>query len=133
MSNLQISNIDLDRVAVTSEGMVNRDGAITTAGAESFDEGTILAIDSVSGEFVPWVDGGALNENGIAKAVLNLQMEIAGAGTYAIRPIVGGQVKLEMLTEHGTGKANVPNAVENLRDFAVFAVSVEELCKLDNQ
>ena len=56
MSNLQISNIDLDRVAVTSEGLVvDHDTPFTSAGADELDEGTLLAMDSVTKKWVLYV------------------------------------------------------------------------------
>lgn len=134
MSNIQISNIDLGRIALETP-VDCRDGLLTAAGADTFDEGTILAVDSVSLKYVPYVKGGATNENGVPKAILQYTLEVAGAGDYAIRPIIGGKVNLAQLVIHADGNNdNIDVAVlDELRDYGIFAVDTTELCKLDNQ
>ena len=76
--SMTITNNDLGSVILKDAQF--RDGLITFAGAATLLEGTILAVDSVSLKFVPFVKGGATNENGIPKAILTYELTAAGAG-----------------------------------------------------
>ncbi len=66
--SITITNCDLGSVILQEAEF--RDGLLTFAGAGTVVEGTILARDSVSGAFVPFVIGGVTTENGSPKAVI---------------------------------------------------------------
>ncbi len=133
MANLTITNNDVSNV-IHSE-IEQADGLLVFAGAGTVISGTILARDSVSLKYVIFVKGGGTNENGIPKAVVSYDITAAGAGDVSIRAIVKGNVKLEKLVIDADGDAsNVDAAVtDELRDYAIVALSVQELNILDNQ
>ena len=133
MANITTTNNDLGTVILADEKF--DDGLLTFAGAATAIEGTILARDSVSLKFVPYVIGGVANENGIPKAVLTYDVVAAGAGDEAIRAMVGGRVRAERLVVDADGDAtNITDAIlDQLRDYSIVAQSVAELNILDNQ
>ena len=112
-----------------------RDDLLTFAGAATLLAGTILARDSVSLKLVPFVKGGATNENGIPKAVLTYAVTAAGAGDEAIRDMVSGTVRGNLLVINADGdNSNVDAAVlDQLRDYTLVTIDVTELNILDNQ
>lgn len=133
MSNITITNNDLGNVILQDAQF--RDGAITFAGAGTLLEGTILAVDSVSLKFVPFVKGGVVNENGIPKAILTYPVTAAGAGDEQARVGVAGSYRKERLVIDADGDAsNVDQAViDQLRDYGLVPIDVQELNILDNQ
>ncbi len=133
MSNLTITNVDLGSVIL--EGGSFDDGLLTFAGAATVLEGTILARDSVSKKYVPFVKGGATNENGIPKAVITYDVEALGAGDEAIRAFLGGKLRKQRLIIDADGDdSNIDEDVlDQLRDYAMISTDVKELNILDNQ
>lgn len=133
MSNITVTNVDIGNV-ILKDGEF-RDDLLTFAGAATVKEGTILARDSVSLKLVPFVKGGTTNENGIPKAVLTYDVTATGAGDVAIRDMVSGSVRAQRLVIDADGDAsNVDAAVlDQLRDYALVSIDVQELNILDNQ
>lgn len=133
MANSTITNVDLGSV-ILKDGEF-RDDLLTFAGAGTVVEGTILARDSVSLKLVPFVKGGVTNENGIPKAVLTYDVTAAGAGDESIRDMVSGSVRAERLIIDADGDgSNVDAAVlDQLRDYSLVSIDVQELNILDNQ
>ena len=133
MPNLTITNVDLGNV-ILKDGEF-RDDLLTFAGAATVLEGTILARDSVSLKLVPFVKGGGTNENGIPKAVVTYDVVAAGAGDESIRDMVSGSVRAERLIIDADGDgSNVDAAVlDQLRDYSLITIDVQELNILDNQ
>ena len=133
MSNINITNNDNGSVIL--EGGTFRDELLTLAGADDIAEGTILARDSVSGKLVLYVIGGATNENGIPKAVLTYNVSSTGAGDVAVRALMGGKVRKERLIVDADGDgSNITDAIlDQLRDYGIESVDVQELGILDNQ
>lgn len=112
-----------------------RDELFTLAGADTIAPGTILARDSVSLKLVLFVKGGVTNQNGIPKAILSYEVVSTGAGDVAIRAAVAGKYRKEKLIidADGTG-ANVDAAVmDQLRDYGLTPIDVDELNIQDNQ
>jgi len=132
MSNITITNNDLGSVILMDAQF--RDGPITFAGADTLLEGTILAVDSVSLKYVPFVKGGVTNENGIPKAILTYEVTAAGAGDEFERVGVAGSYRKERLVIDADGDAsNVDQAViDQLRDYGLVPIDVQELNILDN-
>ncbi len=133
MSNLTATNIDNGSVFIDCGEF--EDGLLTFAGAGTVVEGTILAVDSVSLKYVPFVKGGATNENGIPKAVLTYDVVAAGAGDEAIRAGIEGYVRIDKLVIAADGdSSNVDKAVQDqLRDYGITPRTVSELNSFDNQ
>lgn len=133
MSNITITNNDLGNVILQDAQF--RDGPITFAGADTLLEGTILAVDSVSLKFVPFVKGGVTNENGIPKAILTYEVVATGAGDIQSRVGVAGSYRKERLVIDADGDASsVDQAViDQLRDYGLVPIDVQELNILDNQ
>lgn len=133
MANLTITNVDLGSVIFKDAEF--RDDLLTFAGAATVVEGTILARDSVSLKLVPFVKGGATNENGIPKAVLTYDVTAAGAGDESIRDMVAGTIRAGRLIINADGdNSNVDAAVlDQLRDYSLVTIDVQELNILDNQ
>lgn len=132
MANLTNTTVDLASVQI-GHGEYE-DDQITFAGAATLLEGTILARDSVSGRLVPFVKGGSTNENGIPKAVLTYELTATGAGDLPARVSVKGTFRLQRLVIDADGDAsNIDAAVKDqLRDYGLNAISVDDLSVLDN-
>lgn len=133
MSNLTATNIDNGSVFIDCGEF--EDGLLTFAGAGTVVEGTILAVDSTTLKYVPFVKGGTTNENGIPKAVLTYDVVAAGAGDEAIRAGIEGYVRIDKLVIAADGdSSNVDKAVQDqLRDYGITPRTVSELNSFDNQ
>jgi len=133
MPNSTITNVDIGSV-ILQDGQF-RDDLLTFAGAATVVEGTILARDSVSLKLVPYVKGGVTNENGIPKAVITYDVIAAGAGDESVRDMVSGSVRAERLIIDADGDgSNIDAAVlDQLRDYSLVTIDVQELNILDNQ
>ncbi len=133
MANITITNVDLGSV-ILQDGQF-RDDLLTLAGAVTVLEGTILARDSASLKLVLYVKGGSTNENGIPKAVLTYEVVSTGAGDVPIRDMVSGSVRAPRLVIAADGDAsNIDAAVlDELRDYSLISIDVQELNILDNQ
>lgn len=136
MANLTIVNNDSATLVIGSTGIAKyQDDTFTAAGAKTFPAGTILARDSVSGKLIVFVKGGVSNENGIAKALLGVEVVAAGAGDIAVRPLVSATVNKNLLVIDADGdNSNVDSGVKDqLRDMTLIVEDVTELSSLDNQ
>ena len=133
MSNITVTNVDIGNV-ILKDGEF-RDDLLTFARPATVKEGTILARDSVSLKLVPFVKGGTTNENGIPKAVITYDVTATAAGDVAIRDMVSGSVRAQRLVIDADGDAsNVDVAVlDQLRDYTLVSIDVQELNILDNQ
>lgn len=133
MPNITITNNDIGNV-ILQNGQF-RDDLLTFGGAGTVKAGTILARDSVSLKLVPFVKGGATNENGIPKAVITYDVEATGAGDVPVRDMVSGSVRGNRLIIDADGdNSNVDNKVlDELRDYSLVTIDVKELNILDNQ
>lgn len=131
--SITITNNDLGSVIIEKGEF--RDDLLTFGGAGTVVAGTILARDSVSLKLVPYVKGGATNENGIPKAVLTYDVTAAGAGDVAIRDMVSGKLDASRLVIDADGDAsNIDAAVlDQLRSYSLVAIDVTELSAYDNQ
>lgn len=132
MANAVFTDIDLGNVCLGDN--VFQDELLTVGGAVTVLAGTILARDSVSGKLVPFVIGGASNENGIPKAVLTYDATSTGAGDIAVRALIGGRVKKERLLEDGDGDGSNLTAAhfDSLRAVGIIPESTKQLGVYDN-
>jgi hypothetical protein len=134
MANLTITNVD------TNGGIQERgryqDILFTAAGAATYAENTILAVDSISKKAVVFAIGGSTNENGIPRGLLTEEITTTGAGDTPIRMMVGGVVEKDALVVDADGDAsNVDQLVkDDMRDTALITVvETTNLSVQDNQ
>lgn len=133
MPNIAVTNNDLGSVIFQDADF--RDDTLTLAGADTILEGTILARDSVSDKLVLFVKGGVANGNGIPKVILPFEVISTGAGDLPVRVGVAGKFVKERLVIDADGDASNIDAVviDELRDFGLIPIDVQELNILDNQ
>ena len=131
--NITITNVDIGNVILTDAKF--RDELLTFTGIATILEGTILARDSVSLKLVPFVKGGATNENGIPKMLITFEITSEGVGDLPIRAGASGSYRNERLVIDADGDAsNIDDAVrDQLRDYGLVPIDVNELNFLDNQ
>jgi len=131
--NMTVTNVDLGSVILSEASF--RDELLTFAGAATIKEGTILARDTGTNKLVPFVKGGVANGNGIPNSIVTYDVTADAAGDVAVRVGVSGKYRKERLVIDADGDAtNVDSAViDQLRDFGLVPIDVEELAKLDNQ
>ena len=131
--NMTVTNCDTGNVILGNTQF--DDGLLTFSGAGTVKSGTLLARDSVSGKFVPFVKGGTTNGNGIVKAIMTYDVTATGAGDKSIRPAIAGEFRKERLIIAADGNAtNVDAAVlDAMRDYGLVAISVKQLAAYDNQ
>lgn len=131
--NMTVTNVDLGNVILQDAQF--RDELLTFGASGTVVEGTILARDSVSGKLVPFVVGGATNENGIPKAIVTYDVTADAAGDVPIRAGVAGGYRKERLVVDADGDdSNITDAIiDQLRDYGLVPVNVQELGILDNQ
>lgn len=131
--NMVVTNNDIGG-ALLSEGKFE-DALLTFTAAGTVKEGTILAKDSVSKKYVPYVKGGVANENGIPKAVLITKVVATAAGDVPIRPLLSGDLRKEKTIIHADGDdSNIDSDVKDqLRDYGIHLIPIKELNILDNQ
>ncbi len=89
---------------------------------------------SVDGKMVPFAIAGAGGAQ-IPKAVLTYDVTAAGAGDESIRQMISGTVRAGKLIIDADGDgSNVDVTVlEQLRDYSILSIDVQELNILDNQ
>lgn len=102
------------------------DGALNFGQAGTEIQGTILARDSVSLKFVPFVLGGTTNENGIPKAILTYDVTATVAGDIGVRPLVSGKIRVDDLVISG-GNQVTQQVKDTLSSLGMTTVSVQEL------
>lgn len=117
----------VDVHSVELRGGVFADELLTFAGEASYPEGTVLARDSGTGKLVPFDpdDGGGVNHE-IPKAVLPYAVSKGEAGDLAIRALIAGVVNKDLLVDED-GEDITTTAADQLRDYGIVPVSVEEL------
>ena len=134
MADPIITNVDIGNILVRNAEFA--DDIFEFTGAATILEGTILARDSVTEKLIPFVKGGATNDNGIPKAIISYQISATGAvASFAIRALISGTVRKERLVIDADGDdSNIDSVVrDQLRDYAQIALDVQELGILDNQ
>jgi hypothetical protein len=111
-----------------------RDELINFSGADDLKEGTILARDSSTLKLRLFVKGGSTNENGIPKAVLAHRLVVTASGDAACRVIIRGDVDKNRLVIDADGDDSNVDAmvVDQLRDYGITPVPVDELARVDN-
>lgn len=89
---------------------------------------------AADGKLVPYAIAGAGGAQ-VPKAILTYDVTATGAGDEAIRDMVSGVVRAEKLVIDADGDAsNITDAIlDQLRDYTLVTIDVQELNILDNQ
>lgn len=134
MANITITDIDNGSVLVDQDSAEFEDHVITVGGAVTLAAGTILARNTSTLKFVPFVIGGETAGNGVPGAVLTYPVASSGAGDVAARILIAGKVKKERLIEDGDGDASNLTAAhyDDLREVGIIPVSTKQLGEYDN-
>jgi len=133
MANINITDVDLGSVILEDAQFSNE--ALTFSGVATVLEGTILARDSSTLKLVPFVKGGSSNGNGTPKTVLTYSVTSTGAGDVSVRAMVSGSVRSgRLVIDADADNSNVDAAVlDQLRDYSLISIDVQELNTLDNR
>ena len=134
MPNINVTNVNIGPSPILQDADF-RDDLLTFAGAATVAAGTILARDSVSLKLVPFVKGGTTNGNGDPKAVLTYDVEAGAAGDVPVRAGITGKYRKELLIIAADGDDSEVDAavIDQLRDYGLTPIDVDELNILDNQ
>lgn len=106
------------------------DGATDFAAGDSFT----LTVATAGNKFVPFAKDGAGGAQ-IPKAVLTYDVTATGAGDVAIRAGIEGYIRIDKLIIHADGTGVNVDAVvlDQLRDYGITPLAVDELNSFDNQ
>ena len=138
MSTDNLKVTDIDNTPLSRQGAGFKDGVltITVPGVEpvTVARGTLLAVDSATKKFVPYVQGGVANGNGIVKAVMTSDATLDVTGDVSVRPQITGDVTQNLLIIDADGDgSNIDVAeLDGLRDFSIIPVYVRNLTQFDN-
>ena len=105
-----------------------------TDGAANFIVGDKFSLTvAANGKMIPYATDGVGGAQ-IPTAVINIDVEAAGAGDIVIRPIVAGQVRSDKLIIDADGDgSNVTDiTIDKLRDVSIVALLVTDSSVLDN-
>jgi hypothetical protein len=132
MANPEITNIDPGNPVI--DGRSYEDGLLTFAGADIFLAGTLLARNTSTQKFIPYVKGGSSNGNGVPRAVLTHRVERSGAGDTPVRVLTGGDVHKHRLIVDlvGDDSSIDGNVRDLLRQTGIFAEDTQQLNRYDN-
>lgn len=137
MANITITNVDLGNVLLKSSSIGFNSDTLTVPANTTYAEGTILARDSSTQNLVVFVKGGTSNQNGIPKTILSYEVANTTAGSVntPVRVPVTSKVRKQRLIIHADGDdSNIDKTVEDqLRDYGIDPVDVQDLATLDNQ
>lgn len=127
---MEITNIDVNSVEL-ADGEFS-DELLTFGGEDTFVAGTILARDSGTGKMVPFDpdDAGGVDHE-VAKAVLTYDVSRGSAGDVSIRALVRGKVDASRLVIDD-GAAVTDAHLDQLRDYGITPVDVQQLGRIDN-
>lgn len=134
--NIVADNITL-RVGAGLVTTLNIQGLqiVVTEGGTDFSVGDKFQIAVVAnGKLVPFAIGGVAGA-GIPIAVMTKDVAAAGAGDEFLRALVAGSVRKEKLIISADGDgSNITDAIlDQLRNYSIVAIDVEELNIQDNQ
>lgn len=108
---------------------------VVTDGAANFIAGDKFEIAVVAnGKLVPFAIGGVAGA-GIPIAVMTKDVTAAGAGNEFLRAMIAGSVRKEKLiiSADGDGSNITDSILDQLRNYSIISIDVEELNFQDNQ
>lgn len=135
MPNMTVTSNDLNTPVL--EAGEFRDELLTFTAAGTLVAGTLLARHSggatPSNKLEPFVVGGA-EGRGVPLAILTYDVTATAAGDEAIRAGVSGKFRKERLVIDADGSdVNITNnIIDQLRDYGLVPVNVDELNIADN-
>lgn len=109
------------------------DGLLSFSGADTFVAGTILAQTGVDPTTRYWIpcDPTASDGSEIPMGILTVESVRTGAGTNPVRVLISGKVRRDKLL-FDNGEAVTDFVADDLRDFGILALEVDETNILDN-
>ena len=110
---------------------VYEDEVITSAGAATWLEGTLLGRITASGKMTAY-ESGNVDGSEVPTMVLTEEVVFAGAGDKPCRPLVTGRVRRAKLVAFAVGAITVAEA-DLLRDFGIVSLTTNQLAEQDNQ
>lgn len=137
MPNINVTNVNIGPSPILQDASF-RDDVIAFAAAKTLVAGTILARrtggTTPSNKLEPYVKGGA-EGTGVPLAILTYEITAAAAGDQPARVGVAGSYRKEQLVIDADGSdVNIDSPViDQLRDYGLVPINVDELNVLDNQ
>lgn len=109
-------------------------GLFTAAGAATFLNNTLVALDTSTLKYVPYVKGGVTNGNGVVYGVLTTGFTASGAGDTAVRVMINGQIAKTKTVIHADGdSSNIDGAVKlTAKDNGIIILDDTDLFVADN-
>jgi len=131
MANIEITNNKTRGIVLWEP--VHEDAIATFGGAATWPAGSVLGKVTATGKYVRFAPGVAVPDGSeIPLAVLSQDVEAAGAGDVAIRPVIAGRVRAGDLVNN-VGAALTAVQLDQLRDYSIIALGTTQLAELDNQ
>lgn len=127
MSNPVVTNIDYGHFLWRDEQW--EDHVLTFAGATTYSKGTVLARDTSTLKWVPYVVGGVTNGNGTPRGVLMADVTATGAGDMPCRVVIKGTVNRKRLIVAAAGDdSTITKLIEDmLRAYMICPISAAQL------
>lgn len=131
MANIEITDIDEVPVGL-GDNEFEHDTPFN--GADTLLKGTLLARDTTTLKWVPYVKGGSTQGNGIVGGVLTHAITTV-AGDNSISVLISGRVRKDRCVIDADGDdANIDGTVRDLmRDRGIIPVDVTQLSLDDNR
>jgi hypothetical protein len=113
---------------------VFEDQTFYSAGADTYLDNTLVALDTSTLNLVPYVKGGSTNGNGVVYGVMTKGITVGATSSTPIRVMVGGRMVKDKVVIHADGDAsNIDNAVKILcHDKGLALVDSLNLHTADN-
>ena len=133
MADPVITNNDLGSVVISDD--VYEDGLLTFSAAGTVSAGTLIARDTSTNNFVPFVTGGTTNGNGTVSAIVTRDVVATASGDVPFRPLMEGHVRFDkLIIAADADNSNIDGGViDQLRARGILARMSEELYIQDNQ
>lgn len=127
MGNPVVSNLDYGHFLWREEQW--EDHVLTFGGAATYLKGTILARDTSTQKWVPYVVGGSTNGNGTPRGILMQDVTATGAGDVACRVVIKGTVNRKRLIVLAAGDdSTITKLIEDmLRQYMICPISAQQL------
>lgn len=126
--------MDVGAGAATVFDVAGLEFTVTDAGTDFIVGDSFTLTVAADGNLVPFATDGAGGAQ-IPKTVLTYDVTATGAGDESVRDMVSGKLRAERLIIDADGDAsNIDAAIlDQLRDYTLVSIDVQELNILDNQ
>ena len=129
MANIEIQNNKTRGIVLWEP--VHEDAVAVFGGAATWPAGSVLGKVTASGKYARFAPGAA-DGSEVPIAVLSQEVEAAGAGDVAIRPLIAGRVRAGDLVNNVDAALTAPQ-IDQLRGYSIIALGTTQLAELDNQ